>query len=114
MKTIQHTFSPAYERAEKKESIITRFFNWCGSQEESRFGWLATIVTGHGCIITPITLFFVMIAGNNFVFWGMVIGAMAMALIVNLAALPTKITIPVFFLSVLIDLVVIFNCIALL
>ena len=40
-------------------------------------------------------------------YWGMAIGAMAIALVANLAAMPTKITIPVFFFSVLIDIVVI-------
>jgi hypothetical protein len=36
---------------------------------------------------------------------------MGACLVVNLAALPTKITIPVFFISVLIDLVIIISCI---
>ena len=37
---------------------------------------------------------------------------MAMALVTNLAAMPTKVTIPIFFLSVLIDIAVIASCLA--
>jgi len=38
-------------------------------------------------------------------------GAMCVCLVVNLAALPTRITIPVFALSVLVDVFIIANCI---
>ncbi len=74
--------------------------------------WLAISLAGHGCVLTIITMFAIMFAGNNFIFWPFAIGAMAMCLIVNLAAMPTKITIPVFFLSVLIDVVIIAICVA--
>jgi hypothetical protein len=53
-----------------------------------------------------------MLGGNLPIFWPFAIAAIAMSLVVNLAALPTKITIPVFLFSILIDLVVIVNCIA--
>ena len=39
--------------------------------------------------------------------WPFAIGAMAIALISNLAAMPTKYTIPIFFLSVVIDIALI-------
>lgn len=57
-------------------------------------------------------MFVVVLAGNHFIFWPFVIGAMGITLIVNLAAMPTKITIPVFFFSVLVDLAIIAACIA--
>lgn len=113
MKTLQHPYSPVYHQSVKEKPLVSRFFDWCKSQEQYRLGWLSVIIAGHGCFLTPLTLFFVMVAGNSMVLWGFVIAAMAMALITNLAALPTKITIPVFFLSVLIDVIVILNCIAL-
>jgi len=109
MKAIQHTYQPSYQASTSK-SLITKFFDWCKSQEEYRFGWLAAGIAGHGCFITPATLFFVMIGGNSPVLWAFVIAAMGMTLVTNLAALPTKITIPVLFLSILIDIVVILNC----
>lgn len=113
MKTIQTAYSVTDYNIERKKGLVSRFFNWCQKQEEYRMGWLAGTLTGHGCILTPLTILFVILAGNNLVFWPLIIGAMGMSLVVNLAALPTKITIPVFFLSVLVDLVIIANCIAL-
>jgi hypothetical protein len=106
MQTIQQTYSPSYSKT-RSQSLVARFFSWCQSQEPHRFGWLAIIIAVHGCVLAPLTLFTVYLGGNDMVFWGLTIGSMAMALISNLAAMPTKITIPVFFISVLIDLVVI-------
>ena len=108
MSTIQSTYSQQYtlNRTAGHTSVVKRFFDWCESQETHRFGWLAAILVLHGCVLAPVTVGFVFLGGNQMMFWGMVIGAMAMALISNLAAMPTKITIPVFFLSVLIDLAV--------
>ena len=111
METLQHAYSAVHYHAEAKKTLVHRFFSWCQAQEKSRLAWLAIMVTGHGCIITPLTLLFIMLSGNNVIFWPFAIASMTMALVVNLAALPTKITIPVFFLSLLIDLFVIVNCI---
>lgn len=111
METLTHsTYHLVADHSIKRKSIWSRFISWCESQEENRFGWLAAAVVGHGCVITPITLLVIMLAGNSFVWWPMVMGAIAMSLIVNLAAMPTKVTIPVFFLSLLIDAVVIVGC----
>ena len=112
MLVVQHTYNPAYLTVEKKQSFLSRFITWCNGQEKYRFGWLAVIITVHGCILTPLTVLAIVSGGNNFVFWGIAICAMAMALVTNLAASPTKITIPVFFFSVLLDVVVIAGSIA--
>lgn len=111
METVHQLYNPGYVIPSKKQSFLTRFISWCKSQEKDRLPWLAVIIAGHGCVLTPITLFTIILAGNSMVFWSMAIAAMGMSLITNLAALPTKITIPVFFFSVLIDLVIIVNCI---
>jgi hypothetical protein len=114
MKTLQTSVGSIQLTARtEKTPVIRRFFAWCDQQEKYRLAWLGAIVTGHGCVITPLTLGFVMLAGNNFIFWPLAIAAMGMSLITNLAAMPTKVTIPVFFLSLLIDLVIIVNCILL-
>lgn len=112
MKTIQQAYSINQVSAEKKESLVHKFFMWCESQESSRFGWLGVILGSHACFITPFTAMFIIFAGNSPLLWAFAIGAIAMSLVVNLAGLSTKITIPVFFLSLLIDLAVIVNCIA--
>ena len=93
-------------------SAWKKFIDWCNSQEKYRLGWLAAAITLHGCVLTIFTMFAVILAGNHFIFWPFIIGGMGITLIVNLAAMPTKITIPVFFFSVLVDLLIIVSCIA--
>ena len=95
-----------------RESVLKKFIQWCESQEQYRFGWLAAVVAGHGCIITPLILLLVTFSGNNFMLWPFAILAMAAPLVVNLAAMPTKITIPVFFVSLMIDVALVVLCIS--
>ncbi len=105
--TLQQIINPTYVNDIKKESFAERFITWCEIQEKFRFGWLAVIITSHGCILTPLTVMAVIFGGNNFIFWGIAIAAMAMSLVTNLAAMPTKITIPVYFLSIILDIAII-------
>jgi hypothetical protein len=95
-----------------QKSIVSRFMNWCEGQERFHFGWVAGILAGHGCVMTPITLFAIVLAGNNMFFWVLALAAMGASLVTNLAAMPTKITIPVFFGTLLIDLAIIVSCLA--
>jgi hypothetical protein len=111
MQTYQPVFQPSFRTIIKKQSFVTRFFDWCAGQEQNRFGWLAVILAIHGCVLAPITLFMVFAGGNNIALWCMTMGAMAISLVSNLAAMPTKITIPVFVLSVLIDIAVMAICV---
>jgi hypothetical protein len=111
---METTFKHVYtlQRDHTKVSVWKKFIDWCVSQEKYRLGWLAAAITLHGCVLTIFTMFAVILAGNHFIFWPFIIGGMGVTLVVNLAAMPTKITIPVFFLSVLVDLVIIISCIA--
>ena len=114
-KTMENVFNPSIVAPQTRKvhpSIFFKFFSWCKNQEKYRLGWLGAILTTHGCVVTPITLFAVILAGTNFVFYIAVLIAMAMAVVTNLAAMPTKVTIPVFFFSILIDIIVIALCIA--
>ena len=111
MQTVQQSYNTLFV-SERRQSLMTRFILWCKSQEKYRLGWLAVIIASHGCFLTPVTLLAIFFAGNSMLFWSMAIAAMGTALVTNLAALPTKITIPIFFLSIIIDLVVIAYCIA--
>ncbi len=113
MEMLQQSYDTIHFPAQtKKNTLVHRFFSWCRSQEKNRLAWLAVIIAGHGCIITPITLLIVMLSGTNFIVWPWIIAAMGMPLVTNLAALPTKITIPLFFLSIMMDFVIIGYCIA--
>ena len=111
MATITHpTFATTYTEKVIKTSLVNRLINWTEDQEQYRFGWVAGILAGHGCIVTPITLFAIILSGSNLVFFMAAIIAMMASLVTNLAALPTKITIPTFFLSIVIDLIIIISC----
>jgi hypothetical protein len=107
---VKHLYAHDIESA--KISEWKKFINWCESQEKYRIGWMIVTITLHGCVLSIFTMFAVILAGNHFIFWPFVICAMGITLFTNLVALPTKITIPVFFFSVLIDLVIIISCIA--
>jgi hypothetical protein len=106
--TVKHLYYPMQAA---KRSVWKKFIHWCEGQEQYRLGWLGAALTLHGCILTIMTMFAVILSGNHFIFWPFIIAAMGAPLVVNLAAMPTKITIPVFFFSVLIDLVIIISCI---
>ena len=112
MNTIQTTYTVALEKKEVGTSLWKRFIHWTDTQEENRFLWLAVALFGHGCVFTIITIIAILLSGNNFIFWPFAIGSMALCVITNLAALPTRVTIPVFFFSVLMDLVIIAICIS--
>lgn len=99
---LQQSYVPEW-KAEKK-SMVTRFLSWCESQEDNRLAWLAGILAVHGCVLAPITVLLIVSGSNSMVLWAMAIGAMGMAVISNLAALPTRFTIPIFFFSIVIDL----------
>ena len=96
---------------EHKVSLFKKFMNWCQGQEKNRLLWLGIVLTTHGCIITPITIMAVLFAGNSMFLFIAALTAMGASLVTNLAAMPTKITIPVFILSTLIDIAIIFSCV---
>lgn len=77
------------------------------SQERARLLWLGVVLAVHGCILMPITVMTTFFAGPNFFLFMTGMVAMGIALVTNLAAMPTKITIPAFALSVLIDIAII-------
>lgn len=94
-------------------SLLTRFFTWCKNQEKNRLTWLGVALAVHGCALTPITFMAVAFSGLNLTLVFVIIGTMAMAVVPNLAAQPTRITLPLFFLSVLIDVAIMIYCFAL-
>ncbi len=107
---LQHSITTTYRERASAPSLLTRFITWCNTQEESRLLWLGVILAAHGCILTPLTVMVVMFTGNNLYLFVLAIAAMGMTLVTNLAALPTKITIPLFVLSILIDLAIVISC----
>lgn len=108
LSSINQQFQPALSY-NAKPTLLTRFSAWTAGQEESRLLWLGISIAGHGCVLTPLTVIIVAFTGMNLVLFMTAMVAMTMSLIVNLAAMPAKITIPVLILSILIDIVVIIS-----
>jgi hypothetical protein len=104
MRTIEHSYAHAF--ADEKISVWKKFMTWCTNQDENRYAWLAAGIFGHGCILAPITLLVTAITGVNMLFFALVIVSMAAVLVSNLAALPTKYTVPILFGSILVNLLV--------
>lgn len=112
MKAItQTTYSPAYKTT-IHINPLSKFFKWCAGQEENRLEWLGVALAVHGCVITPLVIILITMTGNSFILWMTAMAAMGAALIVNLAAQPTKVTLPVFFASLVVDLGIVIICIA--
>lgn len=109
--TFQQTAFLTYTARTTKSSLFSRFFAWCNSQEDYRFGWLGGIIIVHGCVLTPLTLIAIILSGSYLTLFIAAIVAMGISLVTNLAAMPTKVTIPVFFLSILIDMGIVISCI---
>ena len=111
MQTYQQTQIYLPRESDTNAFFVNRFVKWCTSQENVRFGWTAAIIAAMSCIMTPLTTLAVVTNGNSVLLFSLAGAAMVMSIVVNLAALPTRITIPVFVLSVLIDLGVLGMCI---
>lgn len=106
MSTLSHP-SIRQTYSEKATPVLKRFLQWSKDQQPNQFLWLGVALAGHGCAITPLTIYIVYLTGMNFVLFMIALFAMAAALVVNLSALPTRITIPVLFASVVTDILVI-------
>lgn len=104
-----NTISPydASSSPNPQSSAISRFFSWAAAEDEKHhIGWVGISVMSMSSGIFPLTMYIIMINGGSF---GLIMGALASLAIVvvtNLAALPTKFTIPFFFFAILIDVAV--------
>jgi hypothetical protein len=113
MKAITH---PAQAYARPRNSTAVPHFSlsaawhkliaYAESQQEKRLLWSAISVLGHGTIFTIATFATVILTGNDFYLLAATCLTMSMVLVVNLAALPTKYTIPIFFFSLLTDIII--------
>lgn len=98
----------------KKPSFIQKFLSWSRAQQHDHFMWIGIGLAVQGCALAPISLYFVSLVGMNLALFCVVLTAMAMVVVTNLAALPTRITIPVLVASAIIDLGVIITSLAML
>ena len=103
--TIHHPH--AHTLSSTHKISLYRFFTWCEQQQPKSLFWLAIIMLTQTCVLLPAVWFTLSHSNTGFIFWVLPSIAIVMCLVTNLATLPTKITIPVFMLSIVIDLVVI-------
>ena len=87
-----------------------QFINFAAAEERNRFGWLAAAITLQGCVLAPLTLLAIISNGNPFILWIPCIIAFAITEVVFLAAMPTRITIPVLFAGIVTDIIVVLVC----
>jgi hypothetical protein len=108
--TYHSSIATNYTQKVSGTSVFTKFLNWCKEQQENRLLWLGLALVGHGCILTPITVFAIALSGNSLSLLMLTLVAMILTLVTNLAAMPTKITIPVFIFSVIVDISILIAC----
>ena len=89
---------------------ISRFLNWCDLQEPSKIKWIGFSILGYIGGIIPLTAMLIILSGNNFVLWLIIIIAGTSVLSVNLSAMPTKVTIPTLFISIGISVIIMLYC----
>ncbi len=115
---ISHHKVPAlvqqYYTNTRSKSIARQFYEWCDKQEKERFLWTGISLMGYIGTLIPLALLAVVFSGNNFMLWIIISATAPVILTVNLAALPTKVILPVLFSVVFINLMVILYCISLL
>ena len=107
---------PAYYTVTKKKSqvsVFSKFIAWCQGQEEYRMLWMALAFLGLIGVAMPLTLVgVVFLAGNNLGLWIAVCIINVPVLVVNLAAQPTKITLPFLFFAWIMDAAIIIYCVS--
>ena len=87
----------------RKLRLLTRFINWCDLQESNRFLWLGIAFMGSIGMVLPLTLVTVLLTTQNFVMLAIAAIANVPVLASNLAAQPTKVTLPILFSAWLIN-----------
>lgn len=95
------------------QTLLSKFVAWCEAQESNRFLWLAVALFAQIGLTLPLTaVFIVFFGGNNFLWWIILATVNIPVLVLNLAAFPTKTTLPFLFFGWLTQAVIIACCIA--
>ena len=96
----------------EQENFLTRFLNWCNTQESNRFLWLGVTFFAQIGLMLPLAAFSILfLGGNNFLLWIIICAVNLPTLVLNLAALPTKVTLPFLFIAWLTELSVVLYCV---
>src|SRR6478735_8998738 len=94
-----------------QENVFSRFIDWCKQQEDSRMMWLGMSYLMQIGMALPCTLAAILFLGNNsFPLWIFACVINVPVLAINLAAQPTKFTIPTLFFAWAVNLMIILYC----
>jgi hypothetical protein len=105
--TISHPIFVSHESARSLHSLVNRFLEWSSDQQENRIAWQGINLLAFGCFFTPLTILMISLSGTNLFLIMTALVAVEINLVANLTTMPTKITIPVFFLAVIADITII-------
>lgn len=103
MQTLQHSLDRPIHTAVKQAVPGLSFLNWCEKQEDNHFMWVAFILAIQACVLIPITLLTILVNGSDELALIALLTITAISFITLLAAMPTKYTIPVFVVALLVD-----------
>jgi hypothetical protein len=93
-------------------NIFKKFLTWCEAQQDNRFLWLAVTCFAQIGMTLPATAYFILfVGGNNLLLWIIMSAVNVPVLVLNLAALPTKTTLPVIFFGWLTQAIIIMYCV---
>jgi hypothetical protein len=104
--TISRPISIPHESTGSLGSLVNRILNWSADQQENRLEWQGVGLIVLGCVLTPLTVLIVFLTGANPLLILTALVAVEITLVVNLSAMPTKITIPAFLLGIVMDIAI--------
>ena len=96
-----------HDSSSAKTSYIKRFLQFADDQQPNNFGWVSVSLLAQACFFAPITVLCILFNGNLLGLWIPCILTFVIIEIINLTAMPTKITVPVFFAGAVIDIIII-------
>ena len=97
--------------SKRHTSVFHTFIAWCEGQEENRILWMVLTYLGQIGLALPCAMAaIIFLGGNNFNLIMLTCLINVPVLAINLAAQPTKVTLPALFFALLADAVIIVSC----
>ncbi|HMH32495.1 MAG TPA: hypothetical protein VK543_05665 [Puia sp.] len=105
--TISRPIFISHESTGSLRFLVNQFLDWSADQQKNRLGWQGISLLGLSCFFTPLTFLMISLSGANLFLIMTALVAIEVNLVANLTTMPTKITIPVFFLAAVTDIIII-------
>ena len=100
--------SIAFRAPVKSRSIIYSFFKWSAVQDKQHhIAWTGICLLATTAVFFPLTMAAVLWNGGDFALIITAMIALMLVAVLNLAAMPTRYTIPAFMMGILIDVCII-------